>query len=46
MHRLTDRIERTMTFVMPVVEHWLDQEITQWDPSDHERMPYDRATTS
>ena len=36
-----------MTFVTPVVEHWLEREIAQWvhpmtdrsdDPSHHERM--------
>ena len=26
----TDRITHTTTFVTPVVEHWLEREITQW----------------
>ena len=26
MHHPTDRITHTMTFVMPVVEHWLERE--------------------
>ena len=30
MHHLTDRIAHTMTFVTPVVEHWLEREIGQW----------------
>ena len=30
MHHSTDRIAHTMAFVAPVVEHWLEQEITQW----------------
>ena len=46
MHHPTDRIAHTMTFVTPVVEHWLDGEIAQWVlplkdqsdyPSHHER---------
>ena len=41
-----DRIAHTTAFVTPVVEHWLEREITQWvhpmkdrsdDPSHHER---------
>ena len=31
MHRSTDRIVHTMTSA-PVVEHWMDREITQWGP--------------
>ena len=40
------RITHTTAFVTPVVEHWLEREITQWvhpmkdrsnDPSHHER---------
>ena len=30
MHHPTDRIAHTTTFVTPVVEHWLEQEIAQW----------------
>ena len=26
----TDRIRYTTAFVIPVVEHWLEREITQW----------------
>ena len=47
MHHPTDRITRTMAFVTPVMEHWLEREIGQWvhpmkdrsdDPSHHERL--------
>ena len=27
----TDGIAHTMAFVTPVVEHWLEREIAQWD---------------
>ena len=30
MHHPTDRITYTTAFVTPVVEHWLEREITQW----------------
>ena len=30
MHHTTDRIAHTMTFVTPVVDHWLEREIAQW----------------
>ena len=49
MHHLTDRITHTTAFVTPVVEHWLEQEKSQWvhpmkdrsnDPSHHERTLY------
>ena len=30
MHNSTDRTPHTMAFVTPVVEHWLEQDITQW----------------
>ena len=30
MHHPTDRIARTTAFVIPVVEHWLEQDIAQW----------------
>ena len=51
MHHPTDRITHTTAFVTPVMEHWLEREITQWvhpmkdrsdDPSHHERtlLPY------
>ena len=45
MHHHTDMITHTMAFVTPVVEHWLEREISQWvhsmkdrsdDPSHHE----------
>ena len=45
MHHPTDRIAHTTPFVTPVVEHWLEREISQWvhpmkdwsdDPSHHE----------
>ena len=29
MHHPTDRIPHTMTFVKPIVEHWLEREILQ-----------------
>ena len=29
-HHPTDRITHTTAFVTPVVEHWLEREITQW----------------
>ena len=31
MHHPTDRIAHTTVFVTQVVEHWLEQEIAQWD---------------
>ena len=46
MHHPTDRIIHTTACVTPVVEHWLEREITQWvhpmkdrsdEPSHHER---------
>ena len=46
MHHPTDRITHTTSFVTPVLEHWLEQEIAQWvhpmkdrsdDPSHNER---------
>ena len=48
MHHSTDRISHIMMFVIPVVEHWLEQEIAQWvqhrDRSNnllhHEQMFY------
>ena len=30
MHHPTDRIAHTMAFVTPVLEHWLEREISQW----------------
>ena len=30
MHHPRDRIVHTMTFVAPVMEHWLEREIAQW----------------
>ena len=55
MHHPTDRIEHTMAFVTPVVEHWLEREIAQWvhpmkdrsdDPSHHERTLLPRSYIS
>ena len=46
MHHPTDRIAHTTAFSTPVVEHWLEREITQW--VHHEvsiRRPIARATT-
>ena len=44
MHHPTDRIAHITAFVTPVVEHWLEREIAQWDrsddPSHHERTFY------
>ena len=31
MHHPTDRIAHTTAFVIPVVEHWLEQEIKKKD---------------
>ena len=31
MHDPTDRITHTTAFVTPVVEHWLERKIAQWD---------------
>ena len=31
MHHPTDRITHTTAFVTPVMEHWLEREIAQWD---------------
>ena len=28
---IPDRITHTMAFVTPVVEHWLEREIAQWE---------------
>ena len=30
MHHPTDSIAHTMTFVIPVVDHWLERQIAQW----------------
>ena len=30
MHHPTDRMTRTTAFVTPVVEHWLEQEVVQF----------------
>ena len=30
MHHPTERVSHTMTFVIPVVEYWLEREIAQW----------------
>ena len=31
MHHPTDRITHTTAFVTPVMEHWLEREIAQWE---------------
>ena len=55
MHHPTDRIIHTTAFVTPVVEHWLEREITQWvhpmkdrsdDPPHHERTLLQRSYIS
>ena len=43
MHHPTDRITHTTAFVIPVVVHWLEREISQWvhpmkDQSDDTSM--------
>ena len=35
MHYHIDRVTHTMTYVTPDVEHWLEQEITQWVHTSH-----------
>ena len=35
MHHSTDRITHTTAFVTPVVEHWLEREIAQWDQTNN-----------
>ena len=54
MHHPTHMILHTTTFVRPVVEHLLEQEITQWvhhegsihRPSHYERTPLPRSYIS
>ena len=55
MHHPTDRIAHTTAFVTPVVQHWLEREITQWihpmkyrsdNPSHHERTLLPRSYIS
>ena len=50
-----DKIAYTTAFVTPVIEHWLEREITQWvhsmkdrsdDPSHHERILLPRSYIS
>ena len=36
MHHPTDRITHTTVFVIPVVQHWLENEIAQWVGIHHE----------
>ena len=52
---ITDRMTYTTAFVTPVVEHWLEREISQWvhsmkdrpdDPSHHERTLLPRSYIS
>ena len=48
--RLAAKISHIMAFVTPVVEHWLEREIAQWDRSDdlthHERTLLPRSYIS
>ena len=55
MHHPTERTAHTTAFITPVLEHWLEREITQWvhpmkdrsdDPSHHGRtlLPLSSAT--
>ena len=55
IHHPTDRIAHTTAFVTPVVDHWLEREISQWvypmkdrshDPSHHERTLLPRSYIS
>ena len=44
MHHPTDSITHTMAFVIQLVEHWLEQEMAEWnDASHHEQMLYHRS---
>ena len=46
MHQSTDRIVHTRAFVIPVLEHWLEQEIAQWvhrEPLHLDQKLYHRA---
>ena len=52
VHHPTDKIAHTTTFVIPVMEHWLEREIAQWvhpmkdrsdDSSHHERTLLPRS---
>ena len=36
MHHPTDRIAHTTAFVTPVMEHWLEREIAQWEDSSED----------
>ena len=36
LYATSHMILHTTTFVILVVEHWLEREITHWDPSHHE----------
>ena len=51
MHHSTDKIAHTTAFVTPVVEHWLEREITQWvhpmnDRSDNPSTMSERSALS
>ena len=39
MHHPTDRIAYTTVFVKPVVKHWLEREIAQWDHHERKLLP-------
>ena len=44
MHHPTDMIIHTMAFVEPVMEHWLEREIAQWDhPIKDQSDDYERT---
>ena len=40
MHHPTDRITHTTAFVIPVVEHWLEQDIAQWVHHERTLLPW------
>ena len=44
MHYPTDMIAHTMAFVTPVVEHWVDREITQWVHHEGKALAYTYQT--
>ena len=44
MHHPTDRITHKTAFVIPVLEHWLEQEIAQWGQEQGPKQPNDVNT--